>query len=345
MVTVAIPILNGIRWLPAVLNAVASQQLDDEVELLVCDSGSSDGSRELAVNAGAQVLDLAPGTFQHSNARNLLMEHARGEFVAMITQDAQPADPHWLARLIRGFELGDDVALVYGPYLPRPDCPWREADYLRRFFTALSPDGQPRIERLTGPDRALPALQLIGPRGYFTDANGCVRREAWARVPFPDAAHAEDQALAVAMLKGGFAKVFMPTAAVLHSHHYTPLQRLRRAFDDWRGLLEVYGWREPATPGHIVLQLRGAIRHAQRALRAAGAPRSREPVELLTVVAEHALHLTGAILGSRADRLAPRARRVLSLEGRGSFRPVDFGPVPESVAIDDDRGAEPHSRR
>ena len=79
------------RWLPGVLEAIASQNVDSEVEVLACDSGSSDGSREFLVRAGVRVLEIEPGSFHHASARNRLMEHARGEFVAMITQDAQPA--------------------------------------------------------------------------------------------------------------------------------------------------------------------------------------------------------------------------------------------------------------
>jgi rhamnosyltransferase len=327
VVTVAIPIFNGAPSLPGVLSAVRSQQLDHEIELLVCDSGSTDGSRELAVQAGARVIEIAPETFDHSTARNLLMEHASGEFVAMLTQDAEPIDPLWLTRLLEGFELASDVALVYGPYVPRPDCPAREADHLERFFAALSRDRQPRVDRLEPAERELSPRALFGHRTYFTDANGCVRREAWQRVPFPRAAYAEDQALAVAMLKAGYAKVFVPAAGVLHSHHYTPTQQMRRDFDDWRGLLEVYGWREPAGPRHVALQLRGAVGQAQRRMREEGVPVSRRPPALAAAAMQHALHLVGATLGSRADRLPARVRRAFSLDGRSSFQPVQYEAI------------------
>ena len=42
-VTVAIPVRNGGRYLAEVLEAVKSQDVDREVELLVVDSGSTDG--------------------------------------------------------------------------------------------------------------------------------------------------------------------------------------------------------------------------------------------------------------------------------------------------------------
>ena len=80
-------------------------------------------------------------------------------------------------------------------------------------------------------------------------------------MPFRDIAYAEDQALALDVLRAGYAKVFVPDAAVWHSHGYTPLQEFRRAFDEWRGLLEVYGWREPAAPRP---DARSAARRARR---------------------------------------------------------------------------------
>lgn len=308
MVTVAIPVLNGGRWLPEVLAAVRGQRLEDEVELLVCDSGSTDGSRELARDAGARLIEPGPEGFHHARTRNLLMSEARGEFVAMLSQDATPATDDWLATLLHGFAIADDVALVYGPYRPRADCPPLEAVRLRRFFTFLSPDGTPRVDRLApGGEREL----MVDPSpGYFTDANGCVRRAAWRVVPYPDAAYAEDQALALAMLHAGSAKVYVPDAAVLHSHHYTPTEQLRRAFDDHRGLREVYGYRMPAGAAHVVSQLRGAIGVGLREGGVRGA------------VADQVLSLVGGALGSRSDRLPARARRALSLERRASFVPL-----------------------
>jgi rhamnosyltransferase len=319
VVTVAIPVLNGRRWLPEVFAAVHAQQIDHELDLLVCDSGSVDGSVKLAERAGARVLTLAPGQFHHSRTRNLLLREARGEFVAMLTQDAQPTSPDWLATLLRGFEVADRVALVYGPYLPRPDCPPLEASRLRRFFTLLSPDGSPRVDRV---DAEQPSAGLSPERGYFTDANGCIRREAWEQVQYPLVPYAEDHALAHSLMSAGWAKVFMPDAGVLHSHHYTPTQQLRRAFDDYRGLREVYDYREPFGAGYLVGQLRGA---AGAGLRG-GPPADRAPARragrMIVAVAQQGFQLVGAILGSRADRLPAGVRRRLSLERRATFEPI-----------------------
>lgn len=331
MVTVAIPVLDGRRWLPGVLHSLARQELDDELELLVADSGSRDGSAELVRAAGGRVIELAPGTFDHAATRNRLVSQARGEFVAMLTQDAEPAGPRWLTELLRGFELADDVALAYGPYRPRPGCPPREADRLERFFGALSPDGTPRIDRLAPADRPRAPYGLPGFWGYFTDANGAIRRSAWSAVGgFPPVRYAEDHALAVALLRAGWAKAYLPEAAVLHSHHYGPAERLRRAFDDHRGLYEVYGHREPLRPGYAVAQLRGAAGLALRSQRTRALGPARRAGHVLAGVGEGALALTGAALGSRADRLPDAVTRRLSLERRAGVQPARWGdPEPQ----------------
>ena len=48
VVTVAIPVLNGARYLEEVLSAVRAQEVDRELEILVIDSGSTDGSVSIA---------------------------------------------------------------------------------------------------------------------------------------------------------------------------------------------------------------------------------------------------------------------------------------------------------
>jgi GT2 family glycosyltransferase len=325
-VTVAIPVREGGETLRATLDALARQTVAHE--LLVSDSGSRDGSIELARSRGARVIELAPSQFSHGGTRNLLMARASGARVAFLTQDAEPADERWLERLLAGFDLAQDVAIVYGPYLPRPGAPPAVRWELEGWFASLAPDGGPRLDRLSELERlgpregGLAAASLIGARGFFTDANGCVARAAWERVPFREVAYAEDRTLAIDMLRGGYAKAFVPDAAVWHSHDYTTLEQLRRSFDEWRGLREVYGWREPARPAHLARQMRGALGQARERLRGEGSP---APRRVYAAVARHHLaRLTGALLGSRAEWLPGGVRRRLSLEGRASFLPLQL---------------------
>ena len=314
-VTVAIPVRDGGPLLAATLAALARQSV--EHELLVCDSGSRDGSVSLARSHGARLLQISPERFSHGGTRNLLMGEARGDRVALLTQDAEPAGERWLERLLSGFDLAENVGIVYGPYRPRPSASVAVRIELERWFASLSPDGNPRVERLEERERSLPVAELIGRRGFFTDANACIARAAWERVPFREVPYAEDRVLAVDMLRAGYAKAFVPDAAVLHSHDYTTFEHLRRCFDEWRGLQEVYGWREPANPRRLAGGLRGELGSARRRLIAAGSPARRQRATLLAVGRHHIVRMLGALLGSRADALPAWLCRRLSLEGRG----------------------------
>ncbi|MGO9248889.1 MAG: glycosyltransferase family 2 protein [Solirubrobacteraceae bacterium] len=321
-VTVAIPVRDGGELLARTLAALAAQTV--EHELLVCDSGSIDGSGELAQAHGARVLRIAPSQFGHGATRNMLMREASGARVALLTQDAEPADERWLERLIGGLELAPDVGIAFGSYRPRPDASPAVRIELERWFASLSLDGRPRVERLEEHERSLPVLELIGRRGFFTDANACLARAAWERVPFREVAYAEDRVLAIDMLRAGYAKAYVPEAAVVHSHEYTTLQELRRCFDEWRGLREVYGWREPAGPAHIVRQLRGQLGQVGGELTSTGASPAQRRATLAAVSRHHVARLAGAVLGSRADLLPSRIRRLLSLEWRAGFAPLEL---------------------
>ncbi len=312
----AIPVLDGGAALAGVLAALGRQTVAHE--LVVCDSGSSDGSAELARGAGARVLDVPAETFDHGGTRNLLMEHASGAHVAFLTQDAEPSDERWLERLLGGFDLAPDVGIAYGPYRPRPGASAAVRIELQRWFASLSRDGGPQVERLAPHELGtLPVSALVGRRGFFTDANGCVSREAWLGAPFREVSYAEDRVLAIDMLRAGYAKAYVPDAAVSHSHDYSTSQQLRRSFDEARALREVYGWREPASPAELLRRLRGELGAARRELPVG--PGERRAVALAGIAAHHLARQFGALLGSRADRLPAAVRRRLSLEGRAGF--------------------------
>ena len=315
-VTVAIPVRDGGTALERTLAAVRAQRLECPLELLVCDSGSRDGSVALARRYGAEVIEIPPEQFSHGETRNLLMERTTGDHVAFLTQDAVPADELWLARLLEGFRAADDVGLVFGPYRPRADASSMVARELSEWFRSFSPDGAPRLDRLEPSERAIPARALLGARGFFTDANGCVSRRAWESVPFRPVPYAEDHVLAHDMLRAGYAKVYVPDAAVIHSHEYSGWEWLRRSFDEARALREVYGLVEPLGVGRTSLKVWGLVGADWRFARGTGTTGPDKARVLARSTAYHSARVTGAVLGSRADRIPAALVRRLSLEGR-----------------------------
>lgn len=314
-VTVAIPTRNAGQSFEQTLGAVTGQRVESaSVEILVCDSGSSDETVALARTYGASVIEIPAGEFSHGGTRNLLMERAAGEHVAFLTQDSVPADELWLMRLLSGFSATPDAGLVFGPYRPRPEASLMVTRELTQWFASLSPGGSPRVDRLGPEERELPVRALLGARGYFTDANGCVSRAAWEEVRFRPVAYAEDHVLAHDMLRAGFAKVFEPDAAVIHSHDYSALEWLRRSFDEARAIDLIYGFAEQRDLRRALLGVWGLV---GADLRFARANRSDPPWRVAArSLPHHLARATGTVLGAYAGRLpAPLVER-LSLERR-----------------------------
>jgi rhamnosyltransferase len=309
LVSVALPVRNGAAHLDAVLAAVRAQHVDRRVEIVVVDSGSTDGSVGIARAHGARVEEIPPAAFSHGGTRNRLMELAAGDHVAFLTQDSQPADEHWLARLLEGFAVAEHVGLTCGPYRPRPEASPTVARELEDFFATFTPGGAPRVDRSEEP--------ALGPQSFFSSANGCVARAAWERVPFRPVPYAEDQRLALDMLRAGYAKVFLPDAAVIHSHDYAPLDGFRRAFDEFRALREVHGFRAPLAPRPVLGRIRREVARDRAWARRHGVP---DPAP--AALRYHTLRALGAGLGTRADRLPASFRRRLSLERRATFEPT-----------------------
>jgi rhamnosyltransferase len=314
MVTVAIPTWNAGAGFEETLTAVRSQCLPAEIELLICDSGSSDDTVSLARRYGARVLQIPHESFSHGGTRNLLMSEARGDHVAFLTQDAVPASDDWLARLLSAFSLAPEVGLVFGPYRPRPEASLSVRRELSAWFDSFS-DGGARIDTLEPGRASAPARSFLGHLGFFTDANGCLARRAWERVPFRDIAYAEDHLLAQDMLRAGFAKVYVPEAAVIHSHAYSPGQEMRRRFDEARAIHEVYGW--VAGPRMRARNLRGNVLADLRWARRTGAGSGWGEIALLPAsLMYHGARAAGELLGGRAELLPARFAAALSLEGR-----------------------------
>src|SRR5881409_263820 len=70
-------------------------------ELIVIDSGSTDGSADLIRQAEPRVFrQIQPQEYNPSRVMNWGMEQARSEFGIFLNADATPQGPHWLGPLV-----------------------------------------------------------------------------------------------------------------------------------------------------------------------------------------------------------------------------------------------------
>lgn len=240
-VSVVVPVKDGAAHLPALLAAVAAQQVEGGAELIALDSASRDGSRGLLAAArgvAVRVLDVAPGEFDHGATRNRGAREASGEFVAFLSQDALPVGPRYLEALVEPLRRDPRLAGVTARQIPRADC-----DPITRARLDASPvaDTAPRVTFATAD-----ALDALNPlerlrRCSFDDVGSAVRREVLLAHPFPEARFGEDVAWADRVLRAGFGLAHAPAAEVVHSHPRRARALFRRRYLEHRALAELFG--------------------------------------------------------------------------------------------------------
>ena len=295
MISVVIPVKNGGADLVRCLDGIGAQRLEAELEVVVIDSGSTDGSPDIARRAGARVHSISPTEFGHGRTRNLGAGLARGDVLVFTSQDAYAAGPEWLARLVEPLRCAG-VAGVYGRQLPHG-----HASPPERFF----------LDFLYGAERRVQRLERAGEPSFeetlFSNVNSSVTRRLWEEFPFADdLVMSEDQEWSRRVLRAGYELVYEPDAAVYHSHSYSVSDAFRRFFDSGVSAERSYA----------------AGREGSLALRRAGRRYAKDEVQWLwrtgqrrwipyTAVYESA-KFTGLLLGRHHRRLPLRLKRRLS---------------------------------
>lgn len=221
VISVVVPVKNEGAAFAACLDAIRSQVVDADVEIVVVDSGSTDGSVDRARAAGACVIEIPPHEFNHGGSRNLAAGRARGDILVFTTGDAVAVDDQWLARLIAPLRADPQLGGVYGRQLPNHDATPPEAYFLNFLYGS-----QPRRQRATSID------ELSMDTTLFSNVNSAMPRAVWEQFPFPnDIIMSEDQDWSRRVLLSGREIVYEPRAAVRHSHAYTLRAAFRRFFD------------------------------------------------------------------------------------------------------------------
>jgi rhamnosyltransferase len=221
LISVVIPVRDGGNELDRCLAGIATQVVDEAIEIVVVDSGSTDGSVERARAARAVVHEIPAEAFGHGRTRNLGVELARGDTVVFTSQDAVADDAEWLARLVAAARSAPDVAGAYGRQLPHPDARPPE-----RFFLDFLYGADGRVQRLE------PDAEATFETTLFSNVNAAIPREILLRYPFrDDLTMSEDQEWSRRVLRDGLSLVYEPRAAVRHSHSYTIRSAFRRFFD------------------------------------------------------------------------------------------------------------------
>ena len=189
LVSVVIPVKNGADTLDPLLRQLHRQDLDAELDVVLVDSGSRDESLSIASRYPVRLLQVNPSQFNHGETRNLGIREAKGEWVALLTQDAVPTGPHFLTALFQPFR-DERVGGVYGRQIARADADVVTRRGLERWLTGRSAPAISRLEQHIALD-TLPPMQRYE-LCLFDNVCSAVKRRVWEDIAFAKTEFGED---------------------------------------------------------------------------------------------------------------------------------------------------------
>ena len=225
----------------ALKHTLTALQLQDyrNWELIVIDSGSTDGSQELILSAEpAHFLQLTPMEYNPSRVMNQGMRLAQAEHCVFLNADATPQGSNWLRPLVTALQR-QNVAACFGRQIPRPDC--------RAIFAS-------DYERCFGPERESARWDH-----FFSMVSSALRKSVWAKRGFrEDLQYAEDDEYTRWCKAQGYQVAYVSESVAMHSHNYTPAQARKRSFGDAYAIGRAgtvkaaeYGWFKTVALGYM----------------------------------------------------------------------------------------------
>jgi rhamnosyltransferase len=293
---VVVPTLNAAKdwaeFAAALLRCVSPSQV------LIVDSESTDGTPELARQAGFSLAEIARKDFNHGRTRQMAAQSLpAAEIVIYMTQDAILAEPGSLTKLLAGFE-DSSVGVAFGRQLPR-----RQAGPIEthsRLFNYPAKSAK----------RSLESRVEFGFKSIFvSNSFAAYRRHALDSVGgFPDnIILGEDTITAARLMLAGWKIAYVAEAQVCHSHEYSWRDEFRRYFDtgvlhareSW--LIDEFG----TTSGEGLRFLRSEMKYL-----------GFKHVALIpSALLRTAAKLIGYRLGRMESRLSVASKRKFSMHG------------------------------
>jgi rhamnosyltransferase len=295
-ISILIPAKDEALNIKTCLDAVFAQVANAEFEVVLVDSGSTDGTPEIVSGYPVRLYHIAPEEFHHARTRNYLARLARGKYFVYLNADAFPASSNWLNCLLSNF-CDSSVGAVYGRHLPKADC------NLERQVVLSTMYGDKRVVKEKS------RRQELGYRYYhLSTVNAAIRRDVWESTGFPEELKIfEDVGIAKRILDSGWKVVYEPSATVYHSDNHTPKNLFKRYFDlgvIWKQL-DVW---DDTTKSSL---FRDGWRLLYRKLTAGEGDKAQSSARFSTVVQDTAKY-AGLMLGKNEHLLPLSIKRRMS---------------------------------
>ncbi len=209
--SIVIRTLNEARHLEALLQGIAAQQTDGlNYEVILVDSGSTDGTLDIAGRHGCRIHHITREEFSFGRSLNIGCEAAAGDILVITSGHCVPTDGQWLQSICQPL-LDGRADYAYGRQVGGAESYFSEGRIFAKYF---------------------PEQSRIPQEGFYcNNANAALLRSTWEQHHFnEELTGLEDMELAQRLVRRGGRVAYVADAAVYH-HHNEGWPHVRRRFE------------------------------------------------------------------------------------------------------------------
>ena len=140
-----------------------TQQTFEGYEIILVDSGSTDGTLAVAKRYPVKIVSIRPQDFSFGRSLNYGCQAAQGNFVVIASAHVYPLYKDWIEQLLTPFE-DPRIGMVYGKQRGSKETKYSEHQVFEKWFPDKSTSNQ-----------AHP---------FCNNANAAIRRELWQEFPY-----------------------------------------------------------------------------------------------------------------------------------------------------------------
>jgi glycosyltransferase involved in cell wall biosynthesis len=205
--SIVIRAFNEGKNIGRLLRGISAQSVQDR-EVIIVDSGSTDGTLGVAGQYPVKVLHLSKDDFSFGRSLNMGCAAATGELIVLASAHVFPIYSDWLEELLEPFS-DPRLALSYGKQRGTDRTQYAEHQVFAKWFPDIS-----------NPDQSHP---------FCNNANAAIRRSVWEKLPYDETLTGlEDIDWAQRASRMGYRIAYRAAAEVAHLHDETPMRTYNR---------------------------------------------------------------------------------------------------------------------
>jgi rhamnosyltransferase len=214
-ISIIIRTLNEGRYLGDLLASIRSQNLngsifDNDVELVLVDSGSTDQTIDIAKKFGCLIHGIERQHFSFGGSLNLGCEKSTGDVFVFVSGHCVPVGSLWLRNLCLPL-VGGEIQYTYGRQIEGPQTKLSESRIFHKYFSTRS---------------EIPQMGI-----FCNNANAAILASTWAENRFnEDLTGLEDMYMAKE-ISGRCACIGYVADAIVVHHHNESWSQIRKRFE------------------------------------------------------------------------------------------------------------------